>query len=109
MLTDEQMAVARCLIGEPEPWGSPVERETKNRVHVAAAAYAYEVEGQPVMSDAEWDDLAKSIDLSIDTTRPEIDKWFRREFQPHTGSWVHRHPDKAGLRRVLAAMRRARA
>jgi hypothetical protein len=55
-------------------------------------------EGNTVLiSDAEYDALAYSIDLSIDTNNPVMDAWFRREFTPDTGQWVHHHPNKAGL------------
>ena len=97
--------IAECI--RPAQWGSPAERETKRRVRVAVAAYAYEVEAAPIMSDAEFDELAAAIDLTIDTTRPAMDKWFRENFEPHTGQWVLRHPDIDGLRRTLARLRQS--
>lgn len=86
-------------------WGSAVERETWARIRVAVAAYAYDVDSQPIMSDADFDALAASIDVSVSTARPDMDAWFVAHFAPHTGQWVHAHPDKAGLRRIAAVIR----
>jgi hypothetical protein len=35
--------------------------EIRNRIRVAAAAYAYEVENDPILTDAEFDALCLSI------------------------------------------------
>lgn len=78
-------------------WGSKVEVETRNRIMVAVAAYAYEVEASPIMDDAAYDKLAASIDLTVDTANPDMDAWFRANFAPHTGQWVHTHPNKIAL------------
>ncbi len=78
-------------------YSEKVDLETRRRSRVAVAAYAYEIIGQPIMTDAEFDTLAKQIDLSINTRRPELDKWFRENFEPHTGMWVHNHPDRRRL------------
>lgn len=81
-------------------WGSPVEIETKRRIVVAVAAYTYEICSESLLSDADYDSECRQVDLSIDTTNPAMDAWFRKNFQPWTGMWVHRHPDKAGLHRI---------
>lgn len=59
---------------------------------VSVWAYAYEVLSCSLVSDAEFDAECKLVDLSIDTGNEEMDKWFRENFQPHTGQWVLRHP-----------------
>lgn len=82
--------------------------ELRKRIRVAAAAYAYEVENDPVMSDAEYDELAKSIRPDVQTGNPTMDTFFAQVFSPDTGVWVHQHPDKAGLRRVARLLRTAR-
>jgi hypothetical protein len=74
--------------------------ETRRRIRVSVAAYAYEYMGQPTMTDAEFDDLSKSIDLSISTRRPDLDIWFKNNFEPHTGMWIHRHPERNRLRQI---------
>lgn len=85
---------------DASPYSDLVCRETRKRIRVAVAAWAYEVLHRPIMSDAEFDELAKSIDLSVDTRRPDLDKWFRKNFQSYTGSWVHGHPDRARLNQI---------
>lgn len=82
---------------DSSPYSERVCQETRKRIRVAVAAWAYEVLEQTIMSDSEFDELAKSIDLSIDTRRPDLDKWFRKNFQPYTGSWVYGHPDRQRL------------
>lgn len=72
---------------------SIVEKETHKRIKLAVAAYAYEFMNTEIMSDGEFDNLAKSVNLSVSTNRPDLDNWFRREFKPHTGLWIHKHPE----------------
>jgi hypothetical protein len=79
--------------------------EIRNRIRVAVAAYAYEVENDPILSDAEFDALCLTINPEADTGNPDTDKFFREEFDPNTGSWVHRHPNKEGLARIAALYR----
>lgn len=78
--------------------------ETRNRIRLAVAAYAYEVEDSPIMSDAEFDRLARSIRPTMTTGSARLDWFFLTQFDPSTGVWVHKHPDKAGLRRILAQL-----
>lgn len=82
------------------PYSDRVCLETRRRIRVAVAAWAYEVLQDPIMDDAEFDELAKSIDLSIDTRRPDLDKWYRKNFQSYTGSWVHGHPERTRLNQI---------
>jgi hypothetical protein len=79
---------------EENMYSDIVNTETKNRIKVAVAAYAYEVLNQPIITDGEFDALAKKIDLSVNTRRPDLDKWFRENFSPSTGMWVLNHPDR---------------
>lgn len=74
--------------------------ETRNRIRVSVAAFAYEVENSPIMSDAEFDALAASIDPDFTTGRGPEDLFFLMEFEPHTGSWIHKHPDLPGIKRL---------
>lgn len=74
-----------------------VDVETRKRIKLSIAAYAYEFLSTPIMTDDEFDALAYSIDLKIDTRRPDLDAWFRRNFQPHTGMWINSHPEKSKL------------
>ena len=74
-------------------YSETIDRETRNRIKLAVYAYAYEFMSDSVVSDGDFDKLALEIDLSVNTRRPELDAWFRKEFQPDTGQWVHSHPE----------------
>lgn len=77
----------------PRKWGIPVEVERRNRIRLAVAAYAYEFCDENVMTDHEFDMLARSIDAGMETGRPDLDDFFRKEFSPDTGQWIHNHPE----------------
>ena len=79
--------------------------ETRRRIRVAVAAWAYEVHNDPLMSDAEFDALARSIDVNRSTANSDMDRWFLANFNPDTGIWVRRHPDTGGLERVYRMLR----
>ena len=89
---------------QTDPYSFEVCQETRNRIKVSLAAYAYEVLGESIMTDAEYDKLAKSIKLDIDTRRPDLDKWFRRNYVPYTGSWIHGHPEKSRLHQLIRSV-----
>lgn len=74
-------------------WGSTLEREVRNRIKLCVATYAYEVVDKPIMSDAEWDRLAQSINPKQGTCHPLLDEFFATEFSPMTGMWIHKHPE----------------
>ena len=81
----------------PSVWGSEVEKETRNRIRLSVAAYTYEVYDDPIMPDAEFDQLAEKINVQVVTGNEVMDDFFREHFSPHTGQWIHKHPNKAGL------------
>lgn len=87
-------------------WGDEVEIERKRRINIAVWAYAYEVENDILVSDAVFDAECLKVNLMLDTGNKKLDAFFRKYFQPHTGLWVHKHPDKEGLRRVLACKKK---
>lgn len=74
--------------------------EIRNRIKVAVAAYAYEIKADPIISDAEFDALCMSIRPRELTGAPLPDLFFLESFEPHTGSWIHDHPDLAGIARI---------
>lgn len=71
--------------------------EKRNRMRLALAAYAYEFEDDSIMSDQEFDALAKAIRPDVRTGNAEMDNFFATEFNPCTGQWVHVH---LGLKRL---------
>lgn len=81
-------------------WGSDIEKERRRRIQVSVAAYAYEVLSESIMSDADFDKLCLEIQPQINTGNKVLDKFFREEFNPSTGQWVHIHPEKEKLQLI---------
>lgn len=81
-------------------WGTPKEIETQRRIKVSLWAYAYEIHNDPLVSDGVFDYECYMVDLSIDTDRPNLDKWFRDNFEPCTGLWIYSHPDIKLLEKI---------
>lgn len=92
---------------DPESHPDPC-HETRRRIRLAVAAWAYEIHADPIMTDAEFDELALSVDLDRSTLRPDLDIWFWEHFSPDTAMWVHRHPEPEGLERIYQMMRGSR-
>lgn len=93
--------------GDPsDPQYEPsVCEERRRRIRVAVAAYAYEVMSDPIMTDAEYDALALKIDVSARTGNEELDEFFKKEFDPSTGSWVHGHPELHEIVKIYRRMK----
>lgn len=87
-------------------WGSIAEIETRRRIMVSVAAYAYEVKDDPIWPDAKYDRECLKVDLTIRTRNSEMDRWFKENFDPFTGLWVHDHPNRKGLNRIYKLMKR---
>ena len=83
---------------QEEIWGSKVEKERRLRIRLAVAAYAYEKRNDSIMSDSEFDKLCTQVDLSVDTGNTKLDSWFKKNFDPSTGQWIHKHPDLLKIR-----------
>ena len=79
---------------------TPVETERRHRIRLSVAAYAYEFDSISIMSDADFDSLALQIDPEISTGHVEMDQFFRTEFQPDTGQWIHKHPELDKLQQL---------
>jgi len=78
---------------ENPKWGGSVEMQTHLRIKLCVAAYAYEVENSEIMTDSEFDKKCLEVDTSIDTGYEVMDRFFREQFDPSTGQWIHRHPE----------------
>lgn len=77
---------------------SRIEAEIRRRIRIAVWAYAYEVKADPFVTDAEYDEECRRVNLALDTSyegrdNSEIDAWFRDNFSPDTGQWIWRHPN----------------
>jgi len=70
-----------------------IEVERRNRILLSIYAYAYEFENESLISDAEYDKLSYSIRKDMATGNKALDRFFNREFAPHTGQWIHKHPE----------------
>jgi NAD-dependent DNA ligase len=75
-----------------------VEVERRNRIRLSLFAYAYEYEDDPLISDAEYDKLSYLIRKDVSTGNKALDLFFKREFAPHTGQWIHKHPELSKLK-----------
>jgi hypothetical protein len=78
---------------EDPMYNATVDQEIRNRIKLAVYAYSYEFLNESVVCDGDFDALALKIDLSVNTRRPDLDLWFRKQFQPDTGQWIHSHPE----------------
>lgn len=85
-----------------------IEIERRSRIRLAVAAYAYEIKNDNIMSDHDFDELSKCIDLSVSTGEDKLDAFFRRYFEPATGMWVRKHPNKTGLERIYRMLKQQR-
>lgn len=82
-------------------------REIRRRIRVAVAAYAYEIKNDPVMSDSDYDALAREIDPDAATGNLLLDKFFMLHFDPSTGMWVRDHPEIDKLDHIYRTVHRA--
>lgn len=67
--------------------------EIKNRIRLSIAAYSYEFKDESIMTDVEFDELSKKIDLSQKTGNRKMDNFFNKHFEPDTGMWIRSHPE----------------
>ena len=77
-----------------------VNQEIRNRIRLSVAAYAYEFKDDPIMSDEDFDKLAKQINPDKKTGNRKLDNFFRKEFSTDTGMWIHKHPEKNKLEQI---------
>lgn len=72
---------------------SPTQAEIRRRTQIAVWAYAYEIHDDPIVSDTLFDITARQIDTHIITGDDVYDRFFREEFLPNTGMWIHTFPN----------------
>ena len=77
-----------------------VNQEIRNRIRLSVAAYAYEFKDAPIMSDDEFDSLAKSINPNEKTGNRKLDNFFKNHFETDTGMWIHKHPERNKLEHI---------
>jgi hypothetical protein len=79
---------------------STIEIERRNRIRLAVFAYAYECENVSLISDAEFDELSKTIKPTKRTGNRVMDKFFKTKFDPCTGMWIHQHPQLERIKQL---------
>ena len=89
-----------------EQWGLPIEVERRKRIRLSLAAYAYEFESDSIMNDGDFDALAQTVDVSIDTGNELLDTFFRDHFSSYTGQWIHNHPELDKLKKLYDRTRK---
>jgi hypothetical protein len=60
------------------------------------------------MSDGDFDALALTINKDMSTDNEEMDRFFREEFEPNTGQWIHAHPNLQGIERLYVRYSKTR-
>lgn len=83
---------------------SLVEQVRRNRIRLSVAAWAYENNHKPTMSDQAYDALSQQVQaqLNIATGNHRLDRFFQRHFTPDTGLWIHKHPNPQALENIYA-------
>lgn len=77
-----------------------VERETRRRIMLSVWAYAYEFDHTSLVSDHIYDAESRLVDVSILTTRPDLDHFFRTQFMADSGMWIWQHPELEKVERL---------
>ena len=70
-----------------------VENEIRNRIRLLLASYAYEFKAELFLTDQQFDALALKIRPEIETGNKLCDDFFKNEFSPSTGQWIHSFPE----------------
>lgn len=83
-----------------------IEVERRNRIRLSLAAYSYEIESDPFMDDATFDDLAMKINKDVKTGNERMDRFFAECFEPHTGQWIHKHPELDKLKALYVRLKK---
>ena len=87
-------------------WGSPEEVERRSRIRTTLWAYAYEMDSSPLATDQQFDEECLKVNLDQPTGYPLLDQWFRENFTPYTGQWIHKHPDLPAVKRAVQRLRK---
>ena len=85
---------------KPIVWGTSVEKERRLRIKLAVAAYAYEMKDHSIITDAEFDKMCTQVDVKVNTGNRKMDNFFKKEFDPSTGQWIHKHPELKAIAKL---------
>lgn len=70
-----------------------VSKQIRLRIRLSVAAYAYELRNESIIPDSEFDCMCLKVEPEIETGNKKLDNFFRSEFNPSTGQWIHKHPE----------------
>ena len=76
------------------------EEETNLRIRILMSAWQYENGYEPNLNDSEFDAMCARVDVKKKTSRPDLDIWFKENFNPDTGMWIHSFPEKDRLKKI---------
>ena len=77
-----------------------ISEQIRLRIQLSVYAYAYEFENESLISDHEFDALCLKVDPEIKTGNRKMDNFFKNKFDPSSGYWIHKHPE----RRIIAEL-----
>lgn len=81
-------------------WGTEIELERHRRIKVSVWAYAYEFMNISLVDDHIFDAACYKVNKALGTGNKVMDDFFKNEFEPYTGSWIHRHPGLMGIKDI---------
>jgi len=82
------------LMSKPTRKTKVQQKQYMLRTTVAYMAFLYEIKFDSPMPDLEWDALALKVDVTQSSGDIELDKWYKENYDPNTGSWIYSHPHK---------------
>lgn len=95
------MEAPKVVIAPPlARWGLAVEQERRNRIRISVYAYAYELRDISLVTDSEYDTLARRINPAVTTGRQHLDLFFQKHYSPDTGMWISSHPELDGIANI---------
>lgn len=95
------MEARKVVITPPSTrWGLAVEQERRNRIRISVYAYAYEMRDNSLISDSEYDVLARRINPAVTTGNHKLDLFFQKHYSPDTGMWIRSHPELDGIANI---------
>ena len=82
------------------------DEEKRLRIRLSLFAYAYEYQSNSLISDEEYDILSKKVDLEVKTGYRKMDNFFKKHFNPDSGMWIRKHPERHKLHWLYERVRR---
>ena len=71
-----------------------ISEQIRLRIQLSVYAYAYEFESESLISDHEFDAMCLRVNPEVKTGNRKMDNFFKNKFDPSTGYWIHKHPER---------------